>query len=51
MVIFPVSLVLGLAFAICWILWKEDIQDAFAVAAYITGIMGLAVTTWQTWDL
>lgn len=50
-VIFTVSLVLGLAFAVCWSVWKKDVQGAFGVAAYITSLMGLAVTTWQMWAL
>jgi len=40
-----------LGFAICWSVWKKDMQDAFGVAAYITGVMGPAVTTWQMWAL
>lgn len=48
-VMFVVSLVLGIVFAVCWSIWKKDVQGAFGVAAYMTSVMTLAVMTWQMW--
>lgn len=50
-VMFILSSVLGIAFAICWTILEKDIQGAFGVAAYITTVMTLAVMTWQLWAL
>ncbi|KAF5873477.1 uncharacterized protein Bfra_004938 [Botrytis fragariae] len=50
-VMFILSSVLGIAFAICWTILEKDIQGAFGVAAYITSVMTLAVMTWQLWAL
>ncbi|TGO34116.1 hypothetical protein BHYA_0212g00210 [Botrytis hyacinthi] len=50
-VMFILSSVLGIAFAICWTVLEKDIQGAFGVAAYITSVMTLAVMTWQLWAL
>jgi hypothetical protein len=46
---FVVSLVAGIIFAAYWSIWKKDVQGAFGVAAYMTSVMALAVTTWQMW--
>jgi hypothetical protein len=46
---FVVSLVIGVVFAVLWIVYKKDIQGAFGVAAYVTSVMALAVTSWQMW--
>jgi len=48
---FVVSLVLGIEFAVCWSIWRKDIQGAFGVAAYVTSVMTLAVMTWQMWSV
>jgi hypothetical protein len=49
-VMFFVSLVIGLVFAIAWIVLKIDVQGAFTVSAYITSLATLAVMTWQMWE-
>lgn len=46
-VMFIVSSILGIGFAICWTMLEKDIQGAFAVAAYVTSVATLAVMTWQ----
>ncbi|KAJ8065344.1 hypothetical protein OCU04_006032 [Sclerotinia nivalis] len=46
---FIVSSILGIAFAICWIMLEKDIEGAFGVAAYVTSVATLAVMTWQMW--
>jgi hypothetical protein len=49
-VMFAVSLlVLGNIFAVCWSVWKKDVQGAFGVAVYVTSVITLAAMTWQTW--
>jgi len=48
-VMFAISLALGVVFAVCWSVWKKDVQGAFGVAAYMTSVMTLAVMTWQMW--
>ncbi|PMD20363.1 hypothetical protein NA56DRAFT_179615 [Hyaloscypha hepaticicola] len=48
-VMFAVSLVLGIVFAICWCIWRQDIQGAFGVASYVTSVITLAAMTWQMW--
>jgi hypothetical protein len=50
-VMFSVSLVLGIGFAICWSVWKQDVQGAFGVASYVTSVITLAVMTWQMWTV
>ncbi|KAM0194450.1 hypothetical protein ACHAPC_000924 [Botrytis cinerea] len=50
-VMFILSSVLGIIFALCWTILEKDIQGAFGVAAYITSVMTLAVMTWQLWAL
>ncbi|PMD58343.1 uncharacterized protein K444DRAFT_430978 [Hyaloscypha bicolor E] len=50
-VMFSVSLVLGIVFAICWSVWKQDVQGAFGVASYVTSVITLAVMTWQMWTV
>ncbi|KAM0136732.1 hypothetical protein ACHAP3_004481 [Botrytis cinerea] len=50
-VMFILSSVLGIIFALCWAILEKDIQGAFGVAAYITSVMTLAVMTWQLWAL
>ncbi|KAF7948517.1 uncharacterized protein EAE97_003928 [Botrytis byssoidea] len=42
-VMFILSSVLGIAFAICWTILEKDIQGAFGVAAYITSVVTLAI--------
>jgi hypothetical protein len=49
LVMFIVSTVLGLVFAVCWSVWRMDVQGAFGVAAYISSVATLAVMTWQMW--
>lgn len=46
-----VSLTTGVTFVICWSVWKEDVQGAFGVAAYVTSVMTMAVMTWQMWAI
>ncbi|PVH84838.1 hypothetical protein DL98DRAFT_651555 [Cadophora sp. DSE1049] len=46
-VLFAVSLIVGIVFAVCWSYWKEDVQGAFGVASYVTSVVTLAVMTWQ----
>jgi hypothetical protein len=48
-VMFTVSLVTGLVFAIVWSVLKMDVQGAFGVTAYITSVATLAVMSWQMW--
>jgi len=48
-VMFSISLVLGIVFAICWSIWRKDVQGAFGVASYVTSVITLAVMTWQMW--
>ncbi len=48
-VMFAISLTLGIVFAICWTIWKKDVQGAFGVASYVTSVLTLAVMTWQMW--
>ena len=48
-VVFAVSLLLGVVFAVCWTVWRQDIQGAFGVASYVTSAVTLAVMTWQMW--
>lgn len=48
-VLFVISLVLGIVFAVCWSIYKKDVQGAFGVSAYVTSVMTLAVMTWQMW--
>jgi hypothetical protein len=50
-VMFSVSLILGVVFAICWSIWKQDVQGAFGVASYVTSVITLAVMTWQMWTV
>lgn len=50
-VMFILSSVLGIIFALCWTILEKDIEGAFGVAAYITSVMTLAVMTWQLWAL
>jgi hypothetical protein len=50
-VMFGVTLVVGIVFAVCWMVIKKDIQGAFGVAAYVTSVMTLAVMTWQMWAI
>jgi len=48
-VLFSVSLVVGVVFAVCWSVWKKDVQGAFGVASYVTSVVTLGVMTWQMW--
>lgn len=48
---FVVTLVIGVVFAVCWSIWKKDVEGAFGVAAYVTSVMTLAVMTWQMWSV
>ena len=48
---FGITLVVGIVFAVCWMVIKKDIQGAFGVAAYVTSVMTLAVMTWQLWAI
>jgi len=48
-VMFSVSLILGIVFAVCWSIWRKDVQGAFGVASYVTSVITLAVMTWQMW--
>jgi len=50
-VMFSISLILGIVFAICWSVWKQDVQGAFGVASYVTSVITLAVMTWQMWTV
>lgn len=50
-VMFVVTLVIGVVFAVCWSIWKKDVEGAFGVAAYVTSVMTLAVMTWQMWSV
>jgi hypothetical protein len=46
---FIVSLVLGIVFAVLWSVYKKDVQGAFGVAAYVASVMTLAAMSWQMW--
>ncbi len=48
-VMFAVSVLLGVVFAVCWTVWRQDSQGAFGVASYVTIVVTLAVMTWQMW--
>jgi hypothetical protein len=50
-VMFAVSLILGVVFAVCWSIWRKDVQGAFGVASYVTSVITLAVMTWQMWTV
>lgn len=50
-VMFSVSLLLGIVFAVCWSIWRKDVQGAFGVASYVTSVVTLAVMTWQMWAI
>ncbi|KAG4433705.1 hypothetical protein IFR05_010814 [Cadophora sp. M221] len=50
-VLFSISLIIGITFAVCWSVWKKDIQGAFGVASYVTSVVTLAVMTWQMWSI
>ncbi|KAF8854908.1 hypothetical protein BDZ45DRAFT_25601 [Acephala macrosclerotiorum] len=50
-VMFAVSLIVGIVFAIWWSIRKQDIQGAFGVASYVTSVITLAVMTWQMWSI
>ncbi|KAB8296949.1 hypothetical protein EYC80_002357 [Monilinia laxa] len=50
-VMFTLSSILGIVFAICWTIFEKDVQGAFGVAAYITSVITLAAMTWQMWTL
>ncbi|KAL2074100.1 hypothetical protein VTL71DRAFT_7878 [Oculimacula yallundae] len=49
-VLFSISLVVGIVFAVCWAILKKDIQGAFGVASYVTSVLTLAAMTWQMWS-
>ena len=48
-VIFIVSLVLGIVFAVFWTMYERDVQGAFGVAACVTSVITLAAMSWQMW--
>jgi len=48
-VMFSISVILGIVFAICWSIWRKDVQGAFGVASYVTSVITLAVMAWQMW--
>ncbi|KAH7360332.1 hypothetical protein BKA65DRAFT_183060 [Rhexocercosporidium sp. MPI-PUGE-AT-0058] len=50
-VLLSISLIVGIGFAVCWSVWKKDVQGAFGVASYVTSVMTLAVMTWQMWSI
>jgi hypothetical protein len=50
-VMFVVTVVVGIVFAVCWSIWKQDVQGAFGVAAYVTSVMTLAARVWQAWSV
>ncbi|KAL5327176.1 hypothetical protein ACEPPN_004868 [Leptodophora sp. 'Broadleaf-Isolate-01'] len=50
-VLFAISLILGIVFAVCWSILKKDVQGAFGVASYVTSVVTLAVMTWQMWSI
>ena len=37
----------SLVFGVCWTIWEHDIQEAFAVAAYMVALAGLVAGTLQ----
>ncbi|KAH9223940.1 hypothetical protein DL95DRAFT_378835 [Leptodontidium sp. 2 PMI_412] len=50
-VLFAISLILGIVFAVCWSILKKDVQGAFGVASYVTSVVTLAVMTWRMWSI
>lgn len=50
-VLFYVSLILGIVFAVHWSIWKKDVQGAFGLASYVMSVVALAVMTWQMWSI
>ncbi len=47
--ILVIMLVLSLIFAVCWSILEHDISGAFTIAAWITSIGAIAVSTWSVW--
>jgi hypothetical protein len=45
--LFIIAIVVGTGFGIFWGIFKKDLQDAWAIAAYVVSIMALAVVTLQ----
>lgn len=50
-VMFVVSLIFGVGFAVYWSIWKKDIQGAFGVASYVESVVTLGVMAWQVWSV
>jgi hypothetical protein len=45
--LFALAVLVGLTFGIFWSIFKQDLQNAWTIAAYVVSTMTLAAMTWQ----